>query len=85
MIPTRVGEIWALKDIMTNGAVDKIIADTGNGTAVGVIDCSFKEELGTSSWVVESSTDTHHITGNIWIPGHHNDHSAYRSEIEGIY
>ena len=66
-------------------ATPKSIADITNGTAIGVSDGSFKDQFGTASWVIENARGTQRITGNVLIPGHHTDHSAYRSEIGGLY
>ena len=76
---------WALRDVLATDDIDEIIADITNGTAIGVSDGSFKDQFGTASWVIENARGTQRITGNVLIPGHHTDHSAYRSEIGGLY
>ena len=70
---------------MATDDIDEIIADITNGTAIGVSDGSFKDQFGTASWVIENARGTQRITGNGLIPGHHTDHSAYRSEIGELY
>ena len=76
---------WALRDVLASDDIDEIIADIIKGTAIGVSDGSFKDQFGTASWVIENAKGTQRITGNVLIPGHHTDHSAYRSEIGGLY
>ena len=44
-----------------------------------------KNQFGTALWIIENAKETQRITGNVLIPGHHTDHSAYRSEIGGLY
>ena len=81
----RIGETWAVHDVKTSVDIDEIVDDIANGTAVGVSDGSFKEEFGTTSWVIENASGTQRIMGNVLVPGFASDQSAYRSEIAGIY
>lgn len=71
--------------VVTTAAIDEIVKDILNGTAVGVSDGSFKDEFGTASWIQESTRDTQRIMGNVLIPGFKTGQSAYMSEIGGIY
>ena len=49
----KVGEQWALKDILTPESICEIISDIENGTTVAVSDGSFKGMGGTTTWIVE--------------------------------
>ena len=79
------GEQWASMRVVMTAEIDEIIRDIGAGTAVGVSDGSFKDEFGTASWIVKNASGSQRIMGNVLIPGFKSDHSAYRSEIGGIY
>lgn len=69
----------------TTVKINEIVQDILNGTAVGVSDGSFNQEFGTAYWILENTSGTQRIMGNIFILGFKIDQSAYRSEIGGIY
>ena len=62
----KVSEQGALKGIPTT---DEIIRDIENGTAVAVSDGSFKGMGGTAAWIVDNSSGSQRIMGNVNIPG----------------
>ena len=71
--------------MLTTDSVDEIITDIMNGTAVAVSDGSFKDNGGTTSWIIENASGSQRIIGHVNVPGTVLDQSAYRSEIAGIY
>ena len=81
----RAGEQWALQQMLTTESIDEIIRDLVNGTAVAVSDGSYKDKAGTACWIIENASGTQRIMGLVNVPGYGSDHSAYRSEIAGIY
>ena len=81
----RIGEQWALKEILTTDCIDEIVRDINKGTAVAVSDGSFKGMGGTAAWIIENESGSQRIMGVVNVPGTVLDQSAYRSEIAGIY
>ena len=79
------GEQWAALDVLMTPGINSLVEDIKNGTAIGVSDGSFKDEFGTAAWVIENVEGTQRIMGNVLVPGYASDHSAYRSEIAGLY
>ena len=79
------GEEWVFGNVAMTENIDKIVQAIANGSAIGVSDGSFKDEFGTAAWVLEDITAQQRIVGTLITPGFHSDHSAYRSEISGIY
>lgn len=66
--------------------INDIVVDTRNMIAAGVSDDSFKDEFGTSSYILEDTNGSQSITGNVLLlPGFKSDQSANMSEISGIY
>jgi hypothetical protein len=63
----------------------RIAAAIRNGNACAVSDGSFKDELGTSSWVFDGTNAEGRIQGDMAVPGAPTDQCAYRSEIIGLY
>ena len=84
-VDQHTGEWWALMDIMCTESIDEIISDIIKGTAVAVSDSSFKDERGTDAWIIENASGTQRLLGKVLVPGYASDHSAYRSEIAGLY
>ena len=85
VLANKKGESWALKDIVTTPDISKIVQSLKNGTAVAVSDGSFKDEGGTAAWIIESHDGTQRMIGRVLVPGYPSDHSAYRSELAGLY
>jgi hypothetical protein len=56
-----------------------------DGTAIAVSDGSFKDCVGTASWVVEGSSPSHRIRGDNIVPGDTENQVSYRSELSGLY
>jgi hypothetical protein len=56
-----------------------------DGTAIGISDESFKDGVGTASWVLEGSSPCHRIRGDNIVPGDWADQSSHRSELSGLY
>jgi len=76
---------WAVKEIHTTDNGRAIAAAIRQGTCKAVSDGSFKEEHGTACWVLEGNTSEHSVYCPLVVPGYNEDHSAYRSELAGIY
>jgi hypothetical protein len=55
------------------------------GNAIAISDGSFQDQFGTASWVLEGTCAIGRIVGDVIVPGAARDHSAYRSELAGIY
>lgn len=65
--------------------INEIVADIVNDTAVGVSNGSFKDEFDTAYWVIENSSGSQKIMGNVLVPRFQSIQSAYRSETAGMY
>ena len=52
----RDGEQWASMGVVMIAKIDEIVRDIEMGTAVEVIDGSFKDEFGTASWILENTS-----------------------------
>ncbi len=62
----------------------RVAEDIKNGTATAVSDGSFKNENGTSAFLVCAEDDSQRIIGVNAVPGACKEQSAYRSELAGI-
>lgn len=51
-------------------SIDEIVKDIDNGTAVGVSDGNFKDTFGTSVWVIENTSGSQRIMGNVMVLGY---------------
>ena len=65
--------------------IDDVVKSIKNGTAVVVSDGYFKDDFGTSYWIIENGKGTDMIVGIIDVPGYEDEYDAYRSEITGLY
>ena len=81
----KKGEEWIFDNVEMPDQIDMIVNDIISGNAIGVSDGSFKDEFGTAAWVIEDSTGKQSIIGRLVTPGFPSNHSAYRSEISGVY
>ena len=85
-----IAQRWAVSNVqLTHGAIENLVSDIRQGTAIGVSDGSYKEDFGTAAWQVEgamtSQADKTAIRGQLVVPGDPRDQSAYRSELSGLY
>jgi len=71
-----------VEKIGTKKAVAEVIAQ---GTALAVSDGSFKDGRGVVAWMIEGPTANNKITGACLVPGTAEDHSAFWSELMGIF
>jgi hypothetical protein len=78
-------DIWAV-DVLKHSDEGRDVAESiRQGTAYAVSDGSFKEQRGTSAFLLEGPTgEATRIIGMNEIPGSLEDQSAYRSELGGI-
>ena len=79
------GAAWALAHWTSSDDGSTLAAAIRDGTAIAVADGSFKNKFGTASLVLEGLNKIHRLTANMVIPGEPNDHSAYRSELGGLF
>ena len=56
-----------------------------NGKCIGVSDGSYNDEFGTACWIIQGEDAVGQIKCPLVLPGHSSSHSAYRSELAGIY
>lgn len=84
-LDAREGEQWASIGVIMTAGINEIVRDIESGTAVGVSDGYFKDGFGTVSWILENTSGSQRIMGNVLIPGFQSNQSVYRSEIGGIY
>ncbi len=71
-----------MEKIGTEQAVAEAIAQ---GTALAVSDWSFKDGRGAAAWTIQGLMANNKITGACLVPGTAEDHSAFRSELMGIF
>ena len=76
---------WAVKHVTVTPSIDNIVQDIKTQTLVGVSDGSFKDGIGTASFIIENLKGTERIVGLIDVPGHEDEQDAYRSELAGLY
>ena len=76
---------WSHKDQHSQEQLQQIVNAVKQGRCRMVSDGSFKDNFGTSSFVLESTTDKVRIEADNVIPGPANSQSAYRSELGGLY
>jgi ribonuclease HI len=75
---------WSILNHQASDEGEHIAAALINNTAIAVSDGSFKDNKGTSGWIVEGDTQAGRIIGWNMVPGFLDDHSSYRSELTGI-
>jgi hypothetical protein len=73
---------WVLDNIQFPKNIYDFIK--GGYPLVAVSDGSFKQGHGTAAWIIYFS-DTCSCVGRVVVPGTPEDHSAYRSELTGLY
>ena len=66
-------------------SIGGLLDNIRHGAAVGFSDGSFKQKFRTACWILENPTGTELIVGIIDVPGHDDEHNAYRSELAGLY
>lgn len=52
---------------------------------IAISDSSLKDQYGTAAWVIEGCSYVGHLVGAAIVPGTNKDHSAYKSDLVGIY
>ena len=76
---------WAIAEWdCKHDTASRIATDLRDGTATAVSDGSFKNENGTSAFLVCAEDDSQRIIGVNAVPGACKEQSAYRSELAGI-
>ncbi len=75
---------WCIQNFEATDNGDTIAAVLKDGTAIAVCDGSFKNGIGTSTWVIEGTNSNNRIKGWNWVPEDIMDQSPYRSEVAGI-
>lgn len=78
-------EKWCLEwlDIVNDGCC--LATALRQDVAMVVSDCSYRETNGTVAFVLGGEYSVGCIVGTIIVPGNAHNHSAYRSELTGIY
>ena len=75
---------WCADHFWASDNGDTIAEAIRQGTAVALSDGSYKDQRGTSAWVIEADQEIGRIKGWNMVPGYQDDHSSYRSELTGI-
>ena len=76
---------WAISWFVSSDNGINLADAIRNGTAYGVSDGSYKDDRGTSGFLIEGdSGETNRITGGNEIPGDPAEQSSYRAELGGI-
>jgi len=78
------GQDWDLQITIT-GSPDQILADIREGTVVAVSDGSYQHSMGAAAWIIEGATSSNRIQGTMLTPGNPSNHSAFWSEVAGLY
>ena len=76
--------LWAVSDCTFQDDGHDLVLSIRDGTTIGVSDGSYKNDIGTSAWVLEDPTGNRIMGANV-IPGAILDQSSYRSKLGGIY
>ena len=78
-------DIWAVDMLLHTDNGASVAAAITAGTAYAVSDGSYKQNRGTSAFLLEGKDgETNRVVGVNQIPGEMEDQSAYRSELGGI-
>jgi hypothetical protein len=78
-------DIWAAEILLHTDKGSWVAAAIRNGTAYAVSDRSYKEDRGTSAFLLEGENGSEgRILGMNEIPGDSPDQSAYQAELGGI-
>ena len=75
---------WLLKDVKFTGPISSIIDGIKNKSLMAVSDGSYKENLGTAAWIIETEKQDATVSGVAVSPGNGKIQSAYRSELLGL-
>ena len=79
------GHKWAARVVYRTPSISSILQDIRDGKVIGVSDGSFKDKLGTACWILEDASGSERIVGLVEVPGHDDEHDAYRSELAGLF
>lgn len=79
------GERWCIEQIFMDDVALTVARAIQNREAVAVSDGSIKEGFGTAAWAIEGVDSSSRIVRKVVAPGDKQDHSAYRSELAGIF
>jgi len=77
-------QAWKL-EVETIGMEQVVVEAIAQGTALAVSDGSFKEGRGVAAWTIKGPMANNKITGACLVPGTVEDHSAFWSELMGIF
>ncbi len=78
-------DLWAVDVLIHDDDGASVAAAILDGSAYAVSDGSYKQNRGTSAFLLEGRDgETNRVTGLNEIPGAPSDQSAYRSELGGI-
>ena len=77
-------EAWAVEYIYSADNGYHVALEIISGSAIAVSDGSYKNDFGTSAFIMEGIHGKHRITGRNCIPGSPADQSSHRSELGGI-
>ena len=62
-----------------------LIQAISTSTCLAISDGSFKDKFGTAAWHLSAGNETILLSGKTVVPGTSDDHSAFRSELMGLY
>jgi hypothetical protein len=77
-------ERWAIDDLELQDNGEILAAALAGNYAIAVSDGSYKDNFGTSAFVLEGRTKEGRILGQNCVPGHTTEQSSYRGELAGI-
>jgi hypothetical protein len=76
---------WIFRHILCSIKFQDLVDAINEGRAIAISDGSHKNKWGTASWRIMSDTNEDERAGLHVTPGKKDDHSAFRSELGGIY
>ena len=77
---------WAIERFSADDDGEAVAEAIRRGSCIGVSDGSFKDHFGTACWILKASDgDISGIKCPCVVPGGKASHSAYRSELAGLY
>jgi len=76
---------WSMQQVTNDDDGRTLASAIMRGKAVAVSDGSFKEEFGTSAWIIQGADAAGEARGVNVVPGSPTDQSAYRSELAGLH
>lgn len=81
-----IGCQWALRQLSLGNLSNLLRAIRAGEAVLAISDGSYKDNLGTAAWFIRAEgRPTTTVSGRCHIPGRPTDHSAYRSELGGLY